>query len=370
MSFNRNNPYAQGNPYENDEYELDDQDFNAPPTVDNTINTDKGVIEDYNSNNPYAHNNHTNTVIQQPEHTYSPPSNNDINDAYKNNETYTSTLSYSKNPVTTTTNDRNDNDDFVDFMRQINDINSNLNDYETIINQIDNYHRSLLAEVNEDEQDQLRRDLDDLTSQATNLQYLLKDKIKNVQRLGLRDSSKEAQAEKSRQKFLKLIQDYRIIDSDYKDQNKEQAMRQYKIIQPDATDEEVEAAITDAGGQQIFSQALLNANRRGQAKSTLTEVQARHQELLQLEKTMAELTQLFNDMEQLVIEQQENIEAIDQHVENAQQDLEQGVGHTNKAVVSARKARKNKVRCYIIIAAIILVIIIASVVPSVVATQV
>lgn len=259
--------------------------------------------------------------------------------------------------------------DFVEFMNKINDVNQGLDNYEDTINEIDSLHKRLLSEVNEEQENQLRNSLNDFVSQATDLQYQLKDRIKQAQALGLHDSNKQAQAENSRQRFLKLIQDYRIIDSNYKEENKQQAVRQYKIIQPDATEEEVEAAITDIGGQQIFSQALLNANRRGEAKTALAEVQARHQELLQLEKTMAELTQLFNDMEQLVVEQQQNIDVIDQNIEDAQQDVEQGIGHTNKAVKSAKNARKNKYRCYFICFLIFAVVVVVVVVPSVVTTR-
>lgn len=259
--------------------------------------------------------------------------------------------------------------DFVAFMGQINEINSEIDNYEQLVNGIDTYHKKLLAEVSEDQELQLRRTLDDIVSQASDLQYQLRTQIKSAQQAALHDSSKQAQAENSRQRFLKAIQDYRIIESNYKEENKEQAMRQYKIVQPDATEEEVENAINDVGGQQIFSQALLNANRRGEAKTALAEVQARHQELLKLEKTMAELTQLFNDMEQLVVEQEENIQVIDKNVEDAQQDIEQGIGHTNKAVVSARRARRNKIRCWIIVFVIFAIVVVVVVVPSVVTTR-
>lgn len=261
------------------------------------------------------------------------------------------------------------NGDFVEFMGRINSINGSLDAYEGVINNIDAVHKSLLTQVSEERELEVRHQLDSLIAQAGNLQYQLKSDIKAAQQDGLHDANMQAQAENSRQRFLKLIQDYRIIDSNYKEENKEQAKRQYRIIQPEATDEEVEAAISDVGGQQIFSQALLNANRRGEAKTALAEVQARHQELLKLEKTMAELTQLFNDMEQLVIEQEENIEVIDKNVENAQQDIEQGVGHTNKAVKSAKRARRNKIRCYIILFIIFAVVVVVVVVPSVVVTR-
>lgn len=263
----------------------------------------------------------------------------------------------------------NGESDFVDFMGRINQINGGLDTYEQLINNVDTYHKRLLAEVNEDQEMQLRRMLDDIVAQTGTLQYQLRNEIKEVQREGLDDGSKQAQAENCRQRFLKAIQDYRIIESNYKEENKEQAMRQYMVVQPDATPDEVENAVSDVGGQQIFSQALLNANRRGEAKTALAEVQARHQELLKLEKTMAELTQLFNDMEEMVVQQQEQVDTVDKNVDDAQGDVEQGVGHTNKAVTSARRARRNKWRCIIIVIIIIIVILVAAIVPSVVATQ-
>ena len=72
---------------------------------------------------------------------------------------------------------------------------------------------------------------------------------------------------------------------------------------------------------------------------------------------MAELTQLFHDMEELVIEQDQPIQQIDEQIGAAQHDIEQGVGHTNKAVVSAKKARRKRLWCFII--CLIIVIIIA-----------
>ncbi|CAI1746184.1 hypothetical protein SEUBUCD646_0P00580 [Saccharomyces eubayanus] len=262
-----------------------------------------------------------------------------------------------------------DGHDFVGFMNKISEINRDLDKYDHTIDQIDSLHKRLLTEVNEEQAGHLRHSLDNFVAQAKDLQFKLKSEIKSVQMDGIHDTNKQAQAENSRQRFLKLIQDYRIVDSNYKEENKSQAKRQYMIIQPEATEDEVEAAISDVGGQQIFSQALLNANRRGEAKTALAEVQARHQELLKLEKSMAELTQLFNDMEELVIEQQENVDVIDKNVEDAQLDVEQGVGHTDKAVKSARRARKNKIRCWLIVFAIIIVVVIVVVVPAVVKSR-
>lgn len=260
-----------------------------------------------------------------------------------------------------------DDQEFVGFMTEINNIHTELDTYQNLVNSIDSYQKRLLTEINYETEQTLREQLDNLTNNAQQIQNQLRDQIKNLQVKASKSQSNtmKAQIENSRQNFLKIIQDYRIVEANHKDSTKQQAIRQYKIIQPNATDEELEDAILDSQGQQIFSQALLNANRRGEAKTVLQEVQERHRDLLLLEKSMAELTQLFNDMEQLIVEQQENIEHIEQNVDEAQHDVEMGLGHTNKAVKSARTARKNKIRCYIILAVILAVVVVVVVVPVV-----
>ncbi|XBW34761.1 hypothetical protein QEN19_000328 [Hanseniaspora menglaensis] len=265
------------------------------------------------------------------------------------------------------TSTQQDDQEFVEFMTEINQIHTELDTYQNLVNNIDSYQKRLLTEINYEAEQTLRAQLDTLTNNAQQVQNELRDQIKSLQAKAAKSQSNtmKAQIENSRQNFLKIIQDYRIVEANHKDSTKQQAIRQYKIIQPDATDEELEDAILDSQGQQIFSQALLNANRRGEAKTVLQEVQERHRDLLVLEKSMAELTQLFNDMEQLIVEQQENIEHIEQNVDEAQHDVEMGLGHTNKAVTSARRARKNKIRCYIILALILAVVVVVIVVPIV-----
>ena len=251
-------------------------------------------------------------------------------------------------------------DDFVQFMNEIQDINSQLDNYSNIINLIDNKQKNFLhgLDLNDEDTDYDSKQIENLVNEAQSLQLDLKNRIKNVQTQAVhsRDQTKVDQAETCRKRFLDLIQDYRLVEARNKESTKEQAARQYQIIKPDATDEEIKAVVED-GSQQYFQQALMQSNRRGEARSVLNEVQVRHRELLKLEKTMAELTQLFHDMEELVIEQDQPIQQIEEQVGAAQHDIEQGVGHTNKAVKSAKSARKKKLWCFFI--CLIIVIILA-----------
>lgn len=250
-------------------------------------------------------------------------------------------------------------------MDNISKINNDLDNYNQLIELIEFNQKKILNEVNEEQELATRKQLDSLIAQASSLQQEIKSKIADAKSKAGNDSAKKAQAENSRQRFMKLIQDYRAVEANYREQNKEQAARQYKIVKPDATDAEVNEAINDVGGQQIFSQAILNASRRGEAKTALAEVQSRHKELQRLEKTMAELTQLFHDMEELVAEQNVAIQNVNQAVDNAQKDIELGLGHTEKAKDKARAARKKKCWCYWILFIIIIIIIVVIVVPLV-----
>lgn len=252
-------------------------------------------------------------------------------------------------------------DDFVGFMNEIQDINNSLDQYHGLINLISNKQRNYLQELdlNEEDIDYSTKQIDSLVSEAQSLQLSLKSRIKNVQTQAVqqKDQTKLDQAETCRKRFLDLVQEYRLIEVNNSNQTKQQAARQYRIIKPNASDEEVKAAIEDGENtQQYFQQALMQSNRRGEAKTVLNEVNLRHRELLKLEKTMAELTQLFHDMEELVIEQDQPIQQIEQQINLAQNDIEQGVGHTNKAVKSAKAARNKRKWCAFIIVLIIVIL--------------
>lgn len=251
-------------------------------------------------------------------------------------------------------------DDFVSFMNEIQDINNQLDSYQNLISLIRNKQRQLIQELdlNEEDGDYSSRQVDNLVAEAHSMQVDLKNRIKNVQTQAVtsRDQAKLDQAETARKRFLDLINEYRIVESNSREQTRQQSERQYKIIKPDATPQEIKAAVEDGDSSQYFQQALMQSNRRGEARTVLNEVQARHRELLKLEKTMAELTQLFHDMEELVIEQDQAIQQIDEQVGNAQHDIEQGVGHTNKAVKSAKAARKKRKWCAFIIFIIVVIL--------------
>lgn len=146
-------------------------------------------------------------------------------------------------------------------------------------------------------------------------------------------------------RIRKAINTFQQQESAFRKEVQEQQRRQYLIVRPEASEAEIREATMDGGDTQIFQQALLNGDRRGQAQSTLRNVQQRHDAIQQIERTMMELQQLFQDLDTLVVQQEPMVENIEQKAEETNQHLEAGNVHVDKAIVSARAARKKKWIC-------------------------
>jgi syntaxin 1B/2/3 len=101
----------------------------------------------------------------------------------------------------------------------------------------------------------------------------------------------------------------------------------------------------------------MNSNRMGQANTTLNAVRQRHQDIQNIEQTMIELGQLFEDLDRIVMEHEPLIQNIEQKGEEVQQNIEAGVGELNKGVKSARAARKKKWICFWLVITIIVVVV-------------
>ena len=121
--------------------------------------------------------------------------------------------------------------------------------------------------------------------------------------------------------------------------------RQYRIVRPDATEEEVQAAVEDQSGGQIFQQALMQSNRRGQAQAVLSAVQDRHAQLEKIQQQLEELAQLFQDLDTLVVQQEAAVVAIEQKGEEVIENIDKGNLELGTAVETARSTRKKKWIC-------------------------
>ena len=137
-----------------------------------------------------------------------------------------------------------------------------------------------------------------------------------------------------------IVQAYYELDSTFRKNRREQRARQYRIVRPEATEEEVQKAVEDTASQQVFSQALLQSNRRGQSRTVLNAVQSRHQDIEKMVGPMIELGKLFQDMESLVVQQENPVESTEINGEQVMENTDKGTEQIGVAIESARNIRK------------------------------
>lgn len=156
-------------------------------------------------------------------------------------------------------------------------------------------------------------------------------------------------------RIKRAINGFQQQQSLYRGEVQDQQRRQYLIVNPSATDAELRD-ITEA--TQIFQQALLSTDRRGQSQSALQHVQERHNAIQHLEKSLIELSQLFQELDVITIQQGHAIQAVEIHTDDTQNNVLEANVQLDGAIDRARAARKKKWICFGIVVAIIIVIII------------
>jgi syntaxin 1B/2/3 len=250
-------------------------------------------------------------------------------------------------------------DSMSDFYSEISSIQDSLRTFNDNVSRIGDLHSRSLNNMDDASAQQNAEQLDHLVSDTSMLSGELKRRIKALERQGGagRDGQiKKQQTALVKSKFVEAIQNYQSVEQQYRQRYKQRMERQFKIVKPDATPEEVRAVVNDDNGGQIFSQALMQSNRYGAARSAYREVQERHEDIKRIEQTLGELAQLFNDMSVLVEQQDETINAIEVQAAAVEKDTEAGLGYTEKAVSSARAARKKRWICFFIILVILIIV--------------
>ena len=104
----------------------------------------------------------------------------------------------------------------------------------------------------------------------------------------------------------------------------------------------------------------MNSGRSGQAQTTLNAVRQRHEAIQNIERTMIELAELFQDLDTMVLQQDEVVRQIEEKGEEVQENIFKANEELDVGIKSARGARKKKWICLIL--TIVILIIIAIVV--------
>lgn len=245
------------------------------------------------------------------------------------------------------------------ILNECREIDSEIDIVEKNLDQIRKLQQRVLVDADTSAKSQTNIDLSELSDKTMELYRNLTNRVRTVKsNPESRNAKNNPQVSRIDRRLKAAIQLYQQLESQFRQSNQDHMARQYRIVRPEATEEEVRAAVEDTSNGQVFSQALLQSDRTGKARSALSAVQDRHAALVKIEQQMIELAQLFQDMDTLVVQQEAAVMQIEQKGEEVVENLDKGNEEIGVAVNTARKTRKKKWICLGICVAIIVIIII------------
>jgi len=155
-------------------------------------------------------------------------------------------------------------------------------------------------------------------------------------------------------RFMSVINQHTVSEIKSKNNIKDTVKRQYLIVNPDASEKE----LNELKPQQLVFQEQMNQSLR----KAIVNIQSRHQQILDIEKSVLELNGLFLDMSVLIEEQGVVIDRIDEHVGTGLDRLNEGEKEVVKAIVKQRKKRKRMMWCsaFFVVGIVVVVVVLVA----------
>ncbi|RAL58898.1 hypothetical protein DID88_009318 [Monilinia fructigena] len=133
------------------------------------------------------------------------------------------------------------------------------------------------------------------------------------------------------------MEQYKAKEMEFEHAVRDQMRREYRIVNAEATDEEVNAATR-------------------QANTTLNAVRQRNEAIKKIERDIIEIAELFSEMENLVVQQEAAVVNIEMKGEEVVENMDKGVQQIDTAIVSARSRNRKKWYCLGIVVIIVAII--------------
>jgi len=357
MSYNQYSGYG-GNPYEQ-EGQAGQTGQTGGQAAGYGQSNPYGSTQGYGESNPYGGQGYAQTA-QQPEAALAPPR---IRHEQSNYSQNTQDSNYSGQPPPAQATHGNvvpmaqgpsilSNQD---FLGRVEAAKADIRNLTSQISSIAAAHQRTLSSPDNSSSSAL----ESIITQTQILNTSIKDQIKFLEtdaaRSG-RNQIKDSQIGQLKSSFRKQLEEYRNEEAGYEKRYREQIARQYRIVNPDATESEVqEASNADWGNEGVF-QTALKTNRTATASTVLGAVRARHNDIQQIERTLIELNKLFEDLAEAVVIQEPMVQQAEMHTENVKKDTEAGNKQLDQGIASAKRARKMKWWCFWIVVIIIIIL--------------
>ncbi|CAF1586028.1 unnamed protein product [Rotaria sp. Silwood1] len=258
-----------------------------------------------------------------------------------------------------------DNSRFMsDFFAHIDSLRINIDKISELVEEVKRLHSTILAAPQADDRtkEELEEKMADIKRIANDVRLKLKKMEQEQEQSQTSATRTQAQLriEKSQlfvltQQFRDVMNNYNQVQLGYRQKCKERIQRQLEITGRSVTEGEVEEML-ESGNPAVFTQGIMVET--AQAKQSLADIEARHGDIMKLEKSIRELHDMFIDMAALVQTQGEMIDRIEYNVVQSENFVKAASTDTKKAVKFQSAARRKLFIIIGIIAAVIVVLVI------------
>ncbi|XP_051505561.1 syntaxin 3b isoform X4 [Myxocyprinus asiaticus] len=239
-----------------------------------------------------------------------------------------------------------DNPAFMDeFFAQIEDIRNSIDKIDENVAEVKKLYSVILSAPTSDQktQDDLEALTNEIKKMANNARNKLKTIERNLETEEMERVSADMRIRKSQhailsRKFVDVMTKYSEAQVDFREKSKGRIQRQLEITGKATTDEELEEML-EGGNAAVFTAGIVDS---GISKQALSEIEARHKDIVRLESSIKELHDMFQDIAMLVESQGGMIERIENNMDQSVGFVERAVADTKKAAKYQQEARRKK----------------------------
>ncbi|GAV29965.1 hypothetical protein PMKS-003471 [Pichia membranifaciens] len=251
------------------------------------------------------------------------------------------------------------------FLNECQRIKDEIEQYKSNIDYLKQLQYQQMNAVSETEKKRTLDQIDSSTMEMKTMQIDIKNGIERLKtQVDRSDPDMVNQLNNLNRLFRGALRELIVEEDNFKESVTHQAVEQYQIINPEASYDEAQQFVLQNGPEEIFSTSLEMQNKKAEAMEVFENVKYRHDELLKIQEMAATLNQMFNDLQDIVLEQGEYLTSANENIDLAQNQLEKGDGNVIQAVQTSKKNRKCK--WIIICLCILLACIIAGVIAGLV----
>jgi syntaxin 1B/2/3 len=143
-----------------------------------------------------------------------------------------------------------------EFFNEIAYLRQGNQDINDRITEIENLHQESLSRIDESSTAQTTAALDAAVAEVSQMNRSLAGRIRDLKQRTHRDQDKAGQVGVIERSFKQTLTRYQQVEVSYQRKARDQLARQYKIANPDATDEEIREAQEANSNAPVFSQAV------------------------------------------------------------------------------------------------------------------